>query len=173
MTGSIITPYKSLLEMNGKIDSALFLLDEASEHFQHAVLPREMEELEKLNPNKDDLVKDIRSYCLLTNFLIEHPLIVILKEIRDKKVLREDDTVLKAYTHNIKVGERYIHYKGKHYTVVAVSKDSDNPSVEMITYKDDENNYWTLPSHAFARRVHVDGVELSRFTLIGRGLTNP
>lgn len=173
MTDNVITPYKSMLEFNRKVDSALVLLDEASEDFKHAVLPSDYDELSKLSPNKDDLVRDIKSYCLLTSFLVDHPLINILKDIRDQSQVTLDGTSMLAYTHNIRVGQRYMHYKGTEYTIVAVSKDSDNPVIEMITYKDDQNNFWTLPSHAFSRRVHVDGVVLERFMLVGRGSTNP
>lgn len=48
---------------------------------------------------------------------------------------------------------RYRHYKGCHYNVVAVSRDSEEPARQLVTYVDDGGNCWTRPLPMFLESV--------------------
>lgn len=178
----VITPFGSFKKLSDCIDRALHNLDEACEHFEIAILPME-ELLDELDESKrDEFIKEVKGYVLMANFLIEHPLISVIKQIREESALSENDTNIIALKHTIEVGQVYRHYKGKPYLVRQVSKDSNTPLIEYITYQSVENlaalemdasvkaEVWTLPVHDFIKKVEWDEKKVNRFQYIPKEL---
>ena len=66
-------------------------------------------------------------------------------------------------------GGLYQHYKGKYYRVRAVCRHSETLE-ELVyyeaLYKNDLGNLWVRPKEMFMSKIHIDGVERDRFTLI-------
>jgi hypothetical protein len=73
----------------------------------------------------------------------------------------------------IKVGQRYRHWKGNLYTIIALAKNSDTLAEEVVyqgEYSDPEfgeNPVWTRPLAEFLETVEVEGKPALRFTLLG------
>lgn len=68
-----------------------------------------------------------------------------------------------------KTGEQYKHFKGGTYTIITLAKDCDDPSRELVVYKNNENgNIWVRALAQFTD--HIDRPELNyngpRFTLL-------
>lgn len=174
----IATPYGSFVKLVDCLDRALHTLDEACEHFELAVLPMDTV-LEEVDATKrEEILKEIKSYVLMSGFLIDHPLISVIQQIRGEAVLDEDDTNLKALKHEIEVGQIYRHYKGKPYLIRQVSKDSNTPLITYITYQSVENlaaieadssveaEVWTLTVSDFIKKVEWEGKKVNRFQYI-------
>jgi hypothetical protein len=72
----------------------------------------------------------------------------------------------------IKVGQRYKHWKGNVYTVIALARNSDTLDEEVIyqgEYSDSEfgeNPVWTRSLAEFVERVEVEGRVTPRFQLL-------
>lgn len=174
----IATPYGSFTKLVDCLDRVLHILDEATEHFELAVLPMDtiLEEVDETK--REEILKEVKSYVLMSGFLIDHPLISVIQQIRAESTLHEDDTNLKALKHDIKVGQIYRHYKGKPYLIRQVSKDSNTPVVGYITYQSVENlaalevdpsveaEVWTLTVHDFIKKVEWEGKNVNRFQYI-------
>lgn len=174
----ITTPYGSFVKLVDCLDRTLHTLDEACEHFELAVLPMDtvLEEVDETK--REEILKEIKSYVLMSGFLIDHPLISVIQQIRAESTLHEDDTNLKAVRHDIKVGQIYRHYKGKPYLIRQVSKDSNNSVVSYITYQSVENltaleadssveaEVWTLTVSDFIKKVEWEGKKVNRFQYI-------
>lgn len=174
----LVTPYGSFVKLVDCLDKVLHMLDEATEHFEIAVLPMDtiLEEVDE--SKREEILKEIKSYALMSGFLIDHPLISVIQQIRAESALHEDDTNLKAVRHDIKVGQIYRHYKGKPYLIRQVSKDSNNSVVSYITYQSVENlaaleadssveaEVWTLTVSDFIKKVEWEGKKVNRFQYI-------
>ncbi|MDE2213178.1 MAG: DUF1653 domain-containing protein [Patescibacteria group bacterium] len=65
------------------------------------------------------------------------------------------------------VGERYRHYKGNEYEIVALAKHSETLE-DLVVYKDVKamDRTWVRPLAMFLETVEVNGVRVPRFTLI-------
>lgn len=72
----------------------------------------------------------------------------------------------------IQKGERYRHYKGNEYLVLAIARHSETTEQMVIyegQYTDPEfghNPVWARPYDEFIEEVEVDGTMVSRFTHI-------
>ncbi|MBE6891357.1 MAG: DUF1653 domain-containing protein [Ruminococcaceae bacterium] len=68
----------------------------------------------------------------------------------------------------IKLG-KYRHYKGNEYEVIGVAKHSETLE-PMVVYKAlyGEGQIWVRPAHMWNETVFADGLEMSRFTYIGK-----
>ena len=69
----------------------------------------------------------------------------------------------------LNVGDKYKHFKGEEYAVVALARDSDTLE-EIVVYKalyDSEkfgnNALWTRPKDDFLGTKIIDDVEVNRF----------
>lgn len=178
----IVTPYSSFTKLIDCLDKALVTLDEACPHFELAILPMDdiMEEMDE--SKKEEFLKEVQGYVLLANFLIDHPLISVIRQIREESVVDKEDTSILAIKHEFEVGQIYRHYKGKPYLIRQVSKDSNTPLIKYITYQSVENlcelelgkdvkpEVWTLPVHEFIRRVEWEGKKVNRFQYIPKEL---
>lgn len=170
-SNSIVTPETSLKAMVHAMDQALVQLDEAAEHFVVTVLDKQdlaadikaMEDKAKIR----ELMDLVENYVLMSGFLIDHPLITVIKEIRDKSKLAETTPMVMAVTANIVEGQLWKHYKGKTYKVTSVAKDANTPQITQIHYTDEMGNTWALPIHQFCRMVEWEGKEVPRFEFIG------
>ena len=84
----IITPESSLKNLVETLDKVLVLLDEASEHFIGTVLNKEdlTEDIKKLEDKEHikELMELLENYALMSGFLIDHPLISVIKKIREE-----------------------------------------------------------------------------------------
>lgn len=70
----------------------------------------------------------------------------------------------------IKVGEKYKHYKGNLYEVVAVARDSEDPQKELVVYKAlydspefGKEQTWVRPKKEFLEEVTKEGKTRLRF----------
>lgn len=72
----------------------------------------------------------------------------------------------------IKIGQRYRHYKGNTYTVLLLAKNSDTLADEVVyqgEYTDPEfgiDPIWTRSLSEFKEVVSVEGTLMPRFTLL-------
>lgn len=71
---------------------------------------------------------------------------------------------------DIIVGKTYQHYKGNHYQVIAIARDSENPKQKHVIYKAlydvpefGKDTVWSRNYTMFAEKVIIDGVEQYRF----------
>lgn len=69
------------------------------------------------------------------------------------------------------VGKTYKHYSGKLYKVLAIARDSEDPSILRVVYQGlydcptfGLNPIWVRPYEMFAANVIMNGVEQPRFT---------
>lgn len=75
---------------------------------------------------------------------------------------------------NIQVGERYKHYKGNEYTVLAVARNESYPEEFLVIYQAEYDSpdfgkgcVWARPLELFEGNVTIEGGEVKRFTRIG------
>lgn len=70
-------------------------------------------------------------------------------------------------TDTVRLG-RYVHYKGKHYTVVGVARHSETEE-EMVVYRQGygEQTLWVRPKAMFLQSVQIDGEMVPRFRFVG------
>ncbi len=73
----------------------------------------------------------------------------------------------------IKIGAKYMHYKGNYYEVIAVVRDSEYPQKELIVYKAlydspefGKNQVWVRPKEEFLEKIIKEGKEVNRFEKI-------
>ena len=68
---------------------------------------------------------------------------------------------------DIQAGQRYKHYKGSSYVVIAVGVHTETEE-EMIVYKQegDDPRVWIRPRDMFSEHVIIDDAWVPRFTLI-------
>lgn len=72
----------------------------------------------------------------------------------------------------VKAGQRYRHYKGKIYTILALARNSATLDIEVVyqgEYSGSEfgdNPIWTRPIEEFIQSVEVEGDRVSRFELL-------
>ena len=73
---------------------------------------------------------------------------------------------------NVHIGQRYMHYKGKMYTILAIGKDSDTLEDVVIyqgEYEDPEfglHPVWVRSLTEFVEILTVDGKIFPRFILV-------
>lgn len=168
----IITPESSLKNLVETFDQILVLLDAASEHFVSAVLNKE-DLSDKIKSQEDkeytkELMDLMENYVLMSGFLIDHPLITTIKQIRDESKLSDTTPQVMAIHANILEGQLWKHYKGTTYKIVSVAQNSNVPTITEIHYCDQIGNTWSLPIHQFTKRVSWEGNEVSRFEFVGQ-----
>ena len=167
----IITPESSLKNLVETFDKVLVLLDEASEHFIGTVLNKEdlAEDIKKLEDKEGikDLMSLLENYALMSGFLIDHPLISVIKKIREESKLSETNSSVMAINAHIEEGQEWRHYKGTMYTIVSVAKNSNVPAILDIHYADAAGKTWALPIHEFTKTVMHEGKEVLRFSFEG------
>ena len=160
----IITPESSLKNLVETLDKVLVLLDEASEHFIGTVLNKEdlTEDIKKLKDKEHikELMELLENYALMSGFLIDHPLISVIKKIREESKLSDTDPSVMAINANIEEGQQWIHYMGTMYKIVSVAKNSNAPNILDIHYADAVGKTWALPIHEFTKTVMHDGKEV-------------
>lgn len=63
---------------------------------------------------------------------------------------------------------RYLHYKGKEYTVLGVARHSETEE-ELVVYRQEygDRGLWVRPKAMFLETVEVDGTTVLRFRYIG------
>jgi len=73
---------------------------------------------------------------------------------------------------DVKVGQKYKHYKGKTYEIIAIGKDSDTLE-EVVVYKGlynskefGNNPVWVRPLKEFIEEVEANGKKVKRFGLV-------
>lgn len=68
---------------------------------------------------------------------------------------------------DVKSGQKYRHYKGHEYQVLAIAKHSEDLS-EMVIYQDLSNpkKVWARPRVMFEENVTKEGETFPRFELI-------
>lgn len=169
----IQTPISALEAMNQCFDQALQQLDIASEHFALAVLPAE----DYLSPDgipegedKDHVMFLIENYALQSGFLLDHPLLAVIRQIREESSVSDDQPSVMAIEHRLRVDQIFTHYKGSRYRITAISKDANSPLVEYISYQDldpTKPQVWTLPLYEFTKSVMWENERVSRFTFTG------
>lgn len=156
---------EQLAKFNELFDSICVKLDDAQDPFTRTVLPMDVMELdESVVGNKDQLLEDITSYTLLTAYVVDHPLIQIIKQIRDESVVTEDDTLVLHLKDKIDVGQIYTHYKGTDYLISSIAYDSNNPKIKHIHYTDGIKT-WSLTLAEFCKRVEFEGKMVNRFQI--------
>lgn len=66
----------------------------------------------------------------------------------------------------VKVGQIWRHYKGKHYKILVFGKQSETGE-EMVAYqRQEDGNIYFRPMNLFFLNVEWEGKTLPRFTLI-------
>ena len=162
----IITPLSSLKNLVECLDKALASLDEAAEHFEIAVLGDDVldpEMFAKLTEKeRTDILSLMENYTLMCNFLIDHPLTTVIKQIRSESKIADTDPCLQAMRVDIEEGQRYRHYKGTIYTIANVARNANTPNITSIHYGGLDET-WQLPIHEFFKLVEVDGNMVPRF----------
>lgn len=169
---SIITHISSLEALVGEFDNALVALENASGHWETTMLNTEdldVDQSQQTPEERIELLKLIENYTIMAGFLIDHPLLALIKQIREESRVEAGSPVMKAFRHDIQRGETYRHYKGDHYTIVCVAKHANVPQLDMITYTKDNKELWCLPVHEFCKIVkNQDDVEVWRFALVSK-----
>lgn len=166
----IVTPINSVKKLVECFDAALINLDNASDHFETAVLkPTLLEDdiaLASDPVKRDEILSLLENYSLMANFLLDHPLLGVIRQIRDERVVDEGHPTYQAYMPNIVAGQTYRHYKGCKYVIDSVSNNSNQPLIMYINYTSGDGRIWTLTSYEFHRMVEWEGKAVPRFTLI-------
>ena len=162
----IITPETALRDLVQSFDEALTALDKSGEHFGHSVLNIETAVAGKSKEEQKELLLLIENYVMMSGFLLEHPLLEVIRQIRDTSKVHESDPKVMALQHAIKRGQYWKHYKGTIYQVVSVAKDSNLPYIDVIHYEDDKGNTWSLPVHEFSKNVQWEGNTIPRFKYV-------
>lgn len=72
----------------------------------------------------------------------------------------------------IKLG-RYRHFKGQHYEVLGVARDSETLR-EVVVYRAlyGEHGLWVRPLDMFISRIERDGLAMPRFEYVGEAIGN-
>lgn len=166
----LITPLSALKNLNKSLDNSLIDLDEACEHFQDSVLSTELisaESLDKMKEtDKDEILATLESYALLASFLLEHPLLTVIRQIRDESKISDSEAVVMHIKSDIQVGQEYTHYKGTVYQIVSVASNANHPTIDNIHYTSGDGKVWELPAHEFCKRITYNGERVSRFKLV-------
>ena len=162
---SILTGEKAFIALTKSLDAALVNLDAAMEHFEDSVLMEQDLYVEKTPEEMISFQKYLEGYITMSGFLIDHPLITTIRQIRDTNEVTNTDACICAIKHSFKVGQKWKHYKGNVYTIVSIAKNSDSPHIETIHYTDGDK-VWELSISGFAKKVTVDNVDVPRFTLV-------
>lgn len=71
--------------------------------------------------------------------------------------------------HNIQVGKKYRHYKGKEYLVLNVARHSETLEEYVIyetLYENDLGKIWVRPLKMFCETITLNGESLPRFALL-------
>lgn len=65
----------------------------------------------------------------------------------------------------LKIGNRYRHYKGNEYEIIAFARHSENEG-ELVIYRDlsDASKTWARPRVMFEETVEIEGKVVPRFT---------
>lgn len=170
MKKELITPLSALRQLVECLDKSLVNLEDATEHFTNSVLSVEglsTDELDTYTPKeRHDILSLIENYTLMSSFLLDHPLVTVIRQIRDESKIKESDTTIMAIKHLIKPDQKYRHYKGGEYTVTSVAANANHPTIDNIHYIGSDGKTWELPIHEFSKRVVVDDSSVNRFTLI-------
>lgn len=68
----------------------------------------------------------------------------------------------------LKIGQKYRHYKGNEYEIIAFAKHSENEE-ELVIYRDcsDAAKTWARPRAMFEEVVEIEGKLIPRFTPLG------
>jgi hypothetical protein len=73
----------------------------------------------------------------------------------------------------VKIGSKYLHFKGKHYRVVALARDCDNPQRQLVVYQAlyespdfGKDQVWTRELNDFLGYKELDGKKIKKFTLV-------
>jgi len=68
---------------------------------------------------------------------------------------------------SVEVGQKYRHFKGHEYKVIAVAKHSEDLS-ELVIYQDlsEPNKIWARPREMFEEMVTKEGETFARFELM-------
>lgn len=86
-------------------------------------------------------------------------------------------TQLQSQTHNnnfmpagVEIGALYKHYSGKLYRVIALARDSEDPTNILVIYQGQQecptfghNPTWARPYTMFTEEVTIEGVKKARF----------
>lgn len=74
---------------------------------------------------------------------------------------------------NVGVGERYKHYKGGEYTIIAIGRLESDPHVECVVYRAEyathdmpKGTVWIRPRAQFEETILVEDVPTCRFSKI-------
>lgn len=157
------------MSLNNYLNEILEALDKASEEFCVVVLP--FDEISQAQPESelaDKVVPELKQYALMSSYLIQHPLLEVIKKIRDEQVVDENDSFLQVVKRNVKAGQAYKHYKGDVYRVKSVSRNANTPMILMVTYYNPlhPEDLWTLDIGEFCKKVvNEKGERVNRFTL--------
>lgn len=164
----IVTPETSLKALVESFDKALVNLDDATEHFKLTVLNKEdiAEGIKKQESKEEirELMELLENYTMMAGFLIDHPLLAVIKQIREKSKLNETDPPVMAINAIIERGQFWKHYKGTTYEIVSVAKNANTPSILDIHYADEGGKTWALPIHEFVKQVTHEGKDVYRFS---------
>jgi hypothetical protein len=63
---------------------------------------------------------------------------------------------------------RYLHYKGRQYTVLGVARHSETHE-ELVVYRQEygDHSLWVRPKKMFTENVTLDGKDVPRFRYLG------
>lgn len=71
-----------------------------------------------------------------------------------KRIISEDISICKLKKNSVpKKGEFYKHFKGNIYEIICVSFDTEGDNKQLVTYKNNKNEYWTRPLDMFMEYV--------------------
>jgi hypothetical protein len=103
MTKELITPLSSLKKLCESFDGALVNLDKATEHFELSVLNVDALSGDMFDgytqEQKEEILKLLESYSLLAGFLLDHPLLSVIEQIRAEAKLDDSNTNVMAIKH--------------------------------------------------------------------------
>lgn len=170
MSKELITPLSALRNLTECFDKALVELDQASEHFENSVLNVDALSGDAFDDHtqeqKDEILKLLENYSLMSSFLLEHPLLSVIQQIREEAKLSESNTNVMAITHRIEVGQKFKHYKGTIYEIVSIAQNSNIPTITDIHYTSHDGKIWQLPIHEFCKKITIMDNVIDRFALI-------
>ena len=170
MSKELITPLSALKNLNSNFDSALIQLDEASTHFEHSVLNVDAltgDEFDKYTQEqKDEILKLLENYSLMSGFLLDHPLLSVIMQIRNEAKLSETNTNVMAIKHTLAVGQKFKHYKGTVYEIVSLAQNSNIPTITNVHYTSGNGKVWELPIHEFCKKITIMEKSIDRFALV-------